>query len=192
MVGFGNAAEGTIPPAYVFPLKKVNPRSMQHSFPGSLALANGSGWMDGENFFYYMNHLQHHVKSCNEDPFLLILDNHSSHLDYRVVKFAKENCIEMLTLPPHTSHELQPLDVSVFGPLKKAFANAQQEWFRKNPGLRISIPDIAGLSREPFVETFTPANLISGFTKTQIFPFKLFEPDNPRFSPSLVTELPGV
>ena len=76
-----------------------------------------------------------------------------------MVKFAKEHCIEMLTLPPHTSHELQPLDVSVFGPFKKAFANAQQEWYRKNPGLRISIHDIAGLSREPFVKTIIPRRI---------------------------------
>ena len=192
MVGFGNAAGGTIPPAYVFPLRKVNPRSMQNAFPGSLALANGSGWMDGENFYLYMKHLQHHVKSCKEDPFLLILDNHSSHLDYRVVKFARENYIEMLTLPPHTSHELQPLDVAVFGPFKRAFSYAHLEWYRNNPGARISIHDIAGLSREPFVRAFTPSNLLAGFAKTGICPFKYFHHDDSRFAPSLVTDLPGL
>ena len=164
---------------------------MTNAYPGSIALANGSGWMDGENFLYYMKHLQNHVKSCKEDPFLLILDNHSSHLDFRVVQFAKENYIELLTLPPHTSHELQPLDVSVFGPFKRAFALAHQVWYRNNPGSRISIHEIAGLSREPFIKAFTPSNIISGFAKSGICPFKLIGSDDCRFAPSLVTELSG-
>jgi hypothetical protein len=37
----------------------------------------------------------------------------------------------------------------------------------------------------------TPANLISGFKRARIYPFTMFQPDDPRFSSSLVTDLPG-
>lgn len=35
---------------------------------------------------------------------------------------AKENGVELLGLPAHTTHILQPLDVSVNGPLKQRFS----------------------------------------------------------------------
>ena len=33
-----------------------------------------------------------------------------------------QNAIDLLILPPHTLHMLQPLDVSIFAPLKRALA----------------------------------------------------------------------
>ena len=52
---------------------------------------------------------------------LLILDGHSSHLTPEFDTFCDENAIICLCVPPHTSHLLQPLDVGVFGPLKRAY-----------------------------------------------------------------------
>ena len=60
---------------------------------GCLGLAHESGWMTGENFYKSLVHFQSFVKSSKEKPVLLILDNHSSHLDYRAVTFAKDNGI---------------------------------------------------------------------------------------------------
>ena len=51
-------------------------------------------------------------------PLLLLLDGHSTHYQPDVVHFAKDHEIIMLCLPPHTKHEVQPLDYSVFKPLK--------------------------------------------------------------------------
>ena len=54
---------------------------------------------------------------------LLILDGHASHVTINVIKLAYENNIHLLCrLPAHTSHILQPLDVSVF----YSFKNQQQ------------------------------------------------------------------
>jgi hypothetical protein len=52
---------------------------------------------------------------------LLILDGHSSHQTAEFDAFCKENAIICLCMPPHTSHLLQPLDIGVFGPLKRAY-----------------------------------------------------------------------
>lgn len=52
---------------------------------------------------------------------LLILDGHSSHQTAGFDDFCKENAIICLCMPPHTSHLLQPLDVGVFGPLKRSY-----------------------------------------------------------------------
>ncbi|EGN98528.1 hypothetical protein SERLA73DRAFT_74730 [Serpula lacrymans var. lacrymans S7.3] len=38
-----------------------------------------------------------------------------------MIMLAVENNIQLLCIPPHTTHRLQPLDVGVFGPLQKAW-----------------------------------------------------------------------
>jgi len=53
---------------------------------------------------------------------LLIMDGHRRHITANVIEYCVQHMIELIILPPHTSHVLQPLDVSVFLPLKRALA----------------------------------------------------------------------
>ena len=96
----------------------------------------------------------------------------------------------MLTFPPHCSHRLQPLDVSVFGPFKAALKASFNAWLSKHPGERISIHEVAGLSRKPYMETFKAANICSGFRKAGIFPYNpdIFTAQD--FLPSYATDRP--
>ena len=52
---------------------------------------------------------------------LLILDGHGSHETTEFMYKCFEHNIHLLFLPPHTSHVLQPLDLSIFSPLKAAY-----------------------------------------------------------------------
>jgi len=52
---------------------------------------------------------------------LLILDGHTSHVTLEVIRIAMLNGVDLLTFPSHTSHALQPLDVTCFKPFKVAF-----------------------------------------------------------------------
>ena len=66
----------------------------------------------------------------------------------------------MLTFPPHCSHKLQPLNVSVFGPFKSHCKTSFNDWLQSNPGGRISIHDIAELTKIPFIKASdTPATI---------------------------------
>ncbi|RPA96297.1 hypothetical protein L873DRAFT_1925421 [Choiromyces venosus 120613-1] len=49
---------------------------------------------------------------------LLLFDGHSSHINAAFLEFCVSHNIIPYCLPPHTTHRLQPLDVSVFGPYK--------------------------------------------------------------------------
>ena len=53
---------------------------------------------------------------------LLIMNSHSSHITTNVIAFCMQNAIDLLIMPPHCSHLLQPLDVGVFAPLKRALS----------------------------------------------------------------------
>ena len=52
---------------------------------------------------------------------LLILDGHNSHTSDDFMWNCFDNNIYVVYLPAHTSHVLQPLDLSVFSPLKHAY-----------------------------------------------------------------------
>ena len=52
---------------------------------------------------------------------LIIFDNHESHISIDSINLAKGNGIVLLIFPPHTSHKLQPLDRTVYGPFKKYY-----------------------------------------------------------------------
>lgn len=52
------------------------------------------------------------------------MDNHSSHVSLEEVHSARENVMVMVTLPPHTSRKLRPLERAVLGPMKGFFDKA--------------------------------------------------------------------
>ena len=58
-------------------------------------------------------------EKANGNYRLLILDGHGSHETAPFLGHCRLHKILVLRLPPHTSHLLQPLDVGLFGPLKK-------------------------------------------------------------------------
>lgn len=85
---------------------------------GAKGMANPSGWMTEEIFVESLNHFLNHVQPTADKKALIIMDNHATHVNLQVVDFARENNIIILTLPPHCSHRMQPLDVAVYGPFK--------------------------------------------------------------------------
>ena len=77
----------------------------------------------------------------------------------------------MLTLPPHCSHTLQPLDRTVYGPLKKFYNVACNAWQLRHPGQTITIYDVAENLGSSYPQAFTPGNITSGFRVSGIWPF---------------------
>ena len=71
-----------------------------------------------------MNHFIKFSSSTKENPSLLIYDNFEARLSIAVLNLAKEHGVTILTLPPHSTHKLQPLDVGVMGPFKTAYTAA--------------------------------------------------------------------
>ena len=54
---------------------------------------------------------------------LLIMDGHGSHLRGRFLGYCMRHVIDVMVLPPHSSHLTQPLHVGIFRPLKQAVAS---------------------------------------------------------------------
>jgi len=49
-------------------------------------------------------------------------------------KLARESDVIVFTLVPHTTHEMQPLDTAMFGPLKKSWNEECHEIVQSYPG----------------------------------------------------------
>lgn len=69
----------------------------------------------------------------------------------------------MLSFPPHISHKLQPLDLTVFGSLKKSYYNQCGLYLRRNNHEKIIPYDVAGIYKLAFVRIATVEKAQNGF-----------------------------
>ena len=90
--------------------------------------ANTNGWtsnLHGVEWLKRVFEPATHAKADEgKQQRLLICDGHDSHISGSFISHCIQNRISLLILPPHTSHVLQPLDVAIFGPLKKHLTTA--------------------------------------------------------------------
>ncbi|KZL65340.1 transposase [Colletotrichum tofieldiae] len=85
--------------------------------------ATENGWTTDQNALEWLEKvfIPQTVPEDPSDTRLLVLDAHHSHTTTDFLWRCFQNHIHLLFLPPHTSHVLQPLDQSVFRPLKVAY-----------------------------------------------------------------------
>lgn len=166
-----SAIGNSVPPMFVFPRVFFKDHFVNNGPPGCIGTAYPSGWITSESFLKFIKHFHGHVRSTKENPCLLVLDNHESHLSIEVLNFCKENGIVMVSFPPHTSHRLQPLDRSVYGPFKKFYFAAVDDWMINNPGKTVTIYDIPGIVKLALPRAINPSNITAGFQATGIAPY---------------------
>jgi hypothetical protein len=66
-----------------------------------------------------LDHFVHFVKHSADDPVLLIADGHYSHTKHLDVEDkAREHSVAIVSLPPHFTHKIQPLDIGFMKSLK--------------------------------------------------------------------------
>lgn len=101
---------------------------------------------------------------------ILICDGFGTHETLEVLEFCFANNITLCRLPSHTSHKLQPCDISVFGPLKAAYRDEVERLERGGVGM---------VGKEHFTYLYSPArkhaltarNIRAGWAKAGLFPF---------------------
>lgn len=165
-----SAAGCYIPPMLVYPRKRM-PLTLQKNGPiGASYKCSKNGWVNAEIFVQWLNHFQKYAKATVNDPVLMILDNHSSHISIEAYEFCKRNCIHMVSLPPHTSDHLQPLDLTFFSPLKSALYREYDLYLSTTGHQKITEYDIAELLNRAFMKVATMEKAVSGFRSAGIVP----------------------
>lgn len=65
-------------------------------------------------------HFRSHAQPTEEQPIQLIMDNHTSHCSIAAVDFFRKSHIVALTLPPQSSHRMEPLERYFFHVIEAA------------------------------------------------------------------------
>ncbi|KAJ8945555.1 hypothetical protein NQ318_020401 [Aromia moschata] len=159
-----------VSPMFIFPRARMNPQLMRDGPIGAVYRCSKNGWINEELFFDWIKHFHQHVKSSEKDPVLLILDNHGSHISLEIYAYCRSNGIVMVSLPPHTSHRLQPLDLTFFGPLKNALNRECDLYLRNHPHEKITHYELASIFNKAYLRVATMDKGISGFRAAGIWP----------------------
>ena len=111
------------------------------------------------------------TNSCMTGSYcLLVLDGHGSHLTPEFDKTCSENKIIPICMPPHSSNYCQPLDVSCFSPLKKAYGNLVQNRMRQGFN-HVDKLDFLEAYPEAQKQAFSMNNVKNGFRATGLVPY---------------------
>ena len=167
---FAASASGSMmPPFYVYPdppPKGVNP--LNCSLPGGYVAYTEKGWMNFETFEKCLDHFSKHV--ITEKPVVLLIDSVGSHINRSIFAKALANGIELYRIVPNATHLMQPLDVGVFGPLKKQWYSTVRKHNRENPGVVINKINFAEKLKDCYNSFFKPITIVSSFRSSGIYP----------------------
>jgi len=87
-----------------------------------------------------------------------------------IVHKVKRVRFNLITLPSHTSHVLQPLDVTCFKPFKTAFRAYKGVWIFVNKAKGVSKENLAHWVSLALKKTLSPQNICEGFKTIGIWP----------------------
>lgn len=185
-----NAAGSFIPPFMIFARKKMNSRLLDGSAPGTQGTCTDNGWINGPAFLEWLRFFIESVRPTSDKKVILVLDNHESHKYLPALELASANHIIFISLAPHTTHRMQPLDYCVYGPLKIYFEQSVATFQKSHAGRIINQNDVASLFSTAYMKAATVQNAIKGFKSTGLFPTDRYIFDESDFEAATVTEKP--
>ena len=168
----GSAIGERVLPYVVYKAKTTNPSWMEGGPHGCMFSVSNSGWMESAQFSEWF--IQMFLPATKllrlTAPVVLLLNGHGSHVTLELVtEAAKQNTI-IICLPPHTTHILQPLDVSVFKSVKHVWVQLLKEFKSEKFEAVVSKRSFPSLLSQLWKESFFPEHLVSGFHATGIHP----------------------
>ena len=177
-------ANGTVvPPSILFPGVNFNP-DYGIGFAKNVYLGfTKNGWMETAQFYGWLtNHFVKRIPPVR--PVVLLIDGHSSHIDYHTTLFCHENQIHLFRFPPHTSHALQPTDRGYFGSFKSNFSKEVAKFTVEHPGASITKRTFPTIFMKAFEITCRAVIVTASFRATGIWPTNRLAVDHGLFHPS--------
>ena len=176
-----NATGTYIPPFIIFKGKRMREEYKMGTPPGTEVAMSETGYINEDLFLTWLKHFNLHR---SQGRCLLILDGHSSHLSLQCLEYCVEHQIELLCLPPHTTHVLQPLDRTVFKPLKAYYHQEGNIFIHNNPQASITKFVFGKIFNTAWRNGANVGNAIKGFECTGIHPLNPNKIPPHKFLPS--------
>ena len=185
-----SAGGNYVPPMLIFKRKRMTDLLLRGSPPGTIGACSDNGWITNDLFLNWLKHFASHAKPSVNEKVILLLDGHASHKSLEAVEFARANGIVMISFPPHSTHHMQPLDRTFFGPLKQQYNKECDKWMTQHVSQRISPFDQAQLFGLAYTSVANIAKAQSGFCCTGVWPYNPDIYTDADFAPSLITDEP--
>ncbi|KAG8239327.1 hypothetical protein J437_LFUL019021 [Ladona fulva] len=116
-----NVVGNFMPPLFILPHKRESPMLMDDIPPGSMKFVEFSC-------------------PSPDKQVLLILNGNSTHTkSIELTDYAHSNNAILLCLPPHCSHQMQPLDNTFMAPLISYYQQEGQKMLVQHPGRPVTI-----------------------------------------------------
>jgi hypothetical protein len=130
-----------------------------------------SGWTSDEIGVRWLR--EHFIPYTNSRKIgryrLLVLDGHGSHLTGEFDRICKEHEVIPVCMPAHSSHLLQPLDVTCFSVLKRAYGKLIEAKTRIGVH-HIDKLDFLPALKQARIEAFKTSNIKSSFAAAGLVP----------------------
>lgn len=188
VVGCGNAIGSAIPPMILFKGKRLKPEFNDNLPPGSLVKMTPKGCMTTETFVDFINHLH---KYRTSGPCLLIFDGAKCHLDFTIVEEAEKCGITLYCLPSNTTHELQPMDKSVYRSFEHHWDQELIKYVSQHPERTLNKTSFNVILSQVWPKCMTITNISNGFRATGLYPYNPDAIPEEAFAPSALSELPN-
>lgn len=129
--------------------------------------------MTSELMIQYMQWLRQFIDS--DRPIIYFFDNHKSHMSIDLATLCRENRIITIGLYPNATSIIQPLDVGLFGELKRQFKTSMESWKSQslNKGQSFDVVDLAPLIKEITDFIATLEVIQKAFQKCGLFPWNV-------------------
>ena len=175
-------------PMIILPNKKTI-RGIEEFIHDFHIASSSSGWMNKKLFTFwalcfvsetlvYRLNLPEHLR---EQRILLIMDGHKSRANFFAVKLFDAFGIDLLILPGHTTHLLQPFDICVASSLKTEYKknllayviSLDEDGLLKKNG-KLNMKEVRKMMLICFLDALhssaKPSNIKSGFLNAGIYP----------------------
>ena len=184
LVVCASAVGSVIPPMVIFKGKRSKPEYNDNLPPNTVVCMSDKGSMTTTLFIKWVEHFS---KFKPSGTVLLIFDGASSHLHPEIVEVATANDIILLCLPSNTTHELQPLDKSIFRSFEHYWDTEVLKYWRTHPDRVVTKARFGSICTPAFNKSLSITNISNGFRATGIYPFDPTAIPDIAFAPSAIT-----
>ena len=169
-VMFAVTADGKVLAPYVCTKTKYKAQDTE-AYPECHWDTSKSGWFTMEVFDrWFQTVIVPWAKTHPGKRKLVIGDALPAHFSPKTYILAGEEGIQFKLLPPNSTHFLQPLDVAVFAPLKRAWKKALLDYKMSESHKTLLKKDFAALLKQA-VSAIKPETVLSSFRTTGLVPF---------------------
>ena len=185
LVVCANAAGCAVPPMVIFKGKRSKPEYSDSLPPNTLVCMSDKGSMTTELFIKWLEHFSKFKPMAAK--VLLIFDGASSHLHPGILDAATASNVTLFCLPSNTTHELQPMDKSVFRSFEHYWNVEVLKYWRTHPDHVITKARFGSICTPAYNKALSLTNISNGFRTTGIYPFDPTAIPEIAFAPSTVT-----